>query len=249
MRRFLTGYAITYNLIHHRHGHLFQNRYKSIICDENLYFTELVRYIHLNPLRAKLVKTLEELDRYRYCGHSVLMGKVKYECQDIDCVLKVFGDKEGEARRAYRDFVKGGIDSGRRPELVGGGLIRSTGDWSEVMSLRRRGEQKLTDERILGGADFVKEVLEDADEKLRKRISANDQREKIKKVIQDICKKEGVNIKELQSGSRRDIISIVRAKITFKLVEMYGVPLAEIARNVGVSTSAVSKILKRNVSI
>jgi REP element-mobilizing transposase RayT len=52
MRRFLTGYAVTYNLRHRRHGHVFQNRYKSIVCDGDRYFTELVRYIHLNPLRV-----------------------------------------------------------------------------------------------------------------------------------------------------------------------------------------------------
>ncbi len=90
MRRVLTGYAITYNRRHRRHGHLFQNRYKSIICDEDTYFAVLVRYIHLNPVRAKLVKTLSELDRYRYCGHSVLMGRVKHQWQDRDYVLKWF---------------------------------------------------------------------------------------------------------------------------------------------------------------
>jgi REP element-mobilizing transposase RayT len=59
MRRFLTGYAVSYNLRHRRHGHLFQNRYKSIVCDGERYFTELVRYIHLNPLRVKLVADLK----------------------------------------------------------------------------------------------------------------------------------------------------------------------------------------------
>ena len=58
MRKLLTGYAIAYNRRHLRRGQLFQNRYKSIICDEDAYFTQLVRYIHLNPLRAKLVKSL-----------------------------------------------------------------------------------------------------------------------------------------------------------------------------------------------
>ncbi|CAB1065958.1 hypothetical protein D1BOALGB6SA_10757 [Olavius sp. associated proteobacterium Delta 1] len=61
MRRLLTGYAVSYNRRHRRRGHLFQNRYKSIVCDEDAYFTELVRYIHLNPLRAKLVKSLSQL--------------------------------------------------------------------------------------------------------------------------------------------------------------------------------------------
>ena len=77
MRRLLTGYAISYNRRHRRWGHLFQNRYKSIVCDEDAYFTELVRYIHLNPLRAKLVKSLAQLDRYRWSGHGVIMGKIQ----------------------------------------------------------------------------------------------------------------------------------------------------------------------------
>jgi len=51
MRRLLTGYAITYNLRHRRHAHLFENRYKSIVCDEDAYFRELVRYIHLHPVK------------------------------------------------------------------------------------------------------------------------------------------------------------------------------------------------------
>jgi len=66
MRRFLTGYAISYNKRHKRYGHLFQNRYKSIVCDEDVYFMELVRYIHLNPLRAKIVKDLRGLNRSGY---------------------------------------------------------------------------------------------------------------------------------------------------------------------------------------
>jgi putative transposase len=69
MRRLLTGYAVSYNLRHRRHGHLFQNRYKSMVCDGDSYFTELVRYIHLNPLRVELVKDLRQLERYPYCGH------------------------------------------------------------------------------------------------------------------------------------------------------------------------------------
>jgi REP element-mobilizing transposase RayT len=248
MRRFLTGYAITYNQRHRRHGHLFQNRYKSIVCDENSYFAELVRYIHLNPLRATLVKALSELDRYRYCGHSVLMGRVKNEWQDRDYVLNRFGNKEGEARKAYRVFLKGGIAEGNRPELVGGGLIRSLGGWSEVKSLRRQGEGRLTDERILGNGDFVMKILQEADDKLKKEFSAEERREKMKEVVEEICKKEGVNIQELESGSRRSRVSEARLQIVCRLIETYGIPLAEIARQVGVSTSAVCKIITRKSS-
>ena len=68
MRRLLTGYAGWYNRRHGRYGHLFQNRYKSILCQEDAYLLELVRYIHLNPLRAKVVPDLNTLDGYPYSG-------------------------------------------------------------------------------------------------------------------------------------------------------------------------------------
>ena len=106
MRRLLTGYAITYNIRHTRHGHLFQNRYKSIVCDEDAYFKELVRYIHLNPLRAKMVKSMSALDRYPWCGHSAIMGRKRVEWQEIDYVLSWFGKRKTIAMKAYRRYVK-----------------------------------------------------------------------------------------------------------------------------------------------
>src|SRR5512139_175527 len=91
MRRLLTGYAVSFNLRHRRSGHLFQNRYKSILCQEDAYLLELVRYIHLNPLRAKIVIDLKGLDGYGYGGHSVLMGRCRADWQDTDYVLKLVG--------------------------------------------------------------------------------------------------------------------------------------------------------------
>jgi putative transposase len=74
MRRLLTGYAVYFNRKYRRSGHLFQNRYKSILCEEEPYLLELVRYIHLNPLRAGMVYDLDKLDRYPWSGHAVLLG-------------------------------------------------------------------------------------------------------------------------------------------------------------------------------
>jgi len=91
MRRLLTGYAVSFNRRHKRHGQLYQNRYKSIICQEDLYLKELVRYIHLNPLRAKIVKDIKALDSDPYCGHSVLIGKQKNKWQDVKYILKDVG--------------------------------------------------------------------------------------------------------------------------------------------------------------
>ena len=77
MRRLLTGYAVSFNRRHRRYGHLFQNRFKSILCQEDIYLKELVCYIHLNPLRAGLVAELKDLAKFPFGGHSVLMGKQK----------------------------------------------------------------------------------------------------------------------------------------------------------------------------
>jgi REP element-mobilizing transposase RayT len=120
MRRLLTGYALRYNRRHRRSGHLFQNRYKSIVCEEGTYLLELVRYIHLNPLRAAMVKSMGELDHYPWSGHMGLVGKRKNDWQEREYVLRQFHEKEGKAIRAYRRFMEEGKDQGRRPELVGG---------------------------------------------------------------------------------------------------------------------------------
>jgi len=77
MRRLMTGYAVTFNKRHKRSGHLFQNRYKSIVCEEDPYLLNLIRYIHLNPLRAGLVKDLRELDKFPWTGHSTILGRRK----------------------------------------------------------------------------------------------------------------------------------------------------------------------------
>lgn len=245
MRRLLTGYAVSYNRRHRRWGHLFQNRYKSIVCDEDSYFTELVRYIHLNPLRARLVKSLSQLDRYRWSGHGVLMGKIERDWQDRDYVLKWFGKKENEAKAAYRSYVQKAVGEGRRPELVGGGLVRSMGGWSAVKAMRRSGERELSDDRILGGGEFVERIIKEAEEKIKYQLSAGEHPQKIEEFMSKMCKDEKVSIEELKGGSRRKEISAVRNRIAIELVKRHGVALAEVARRVGVSTSAISKILKR----
>jgi REP element-mobilizing transposase RayT len=169
MKRLLTGYALWFNRRHDRYGHLFQNRYKSILCQEDVYLLELVRYIHLNPLRAKLVPDLKTLDRYSYSGHGVLMANVKKQWQDTDKVLKFFGQKAGSARRAYRAFVKKGINQGKRTDLTGGGLVRSAGGWAAVKALRAAKIFEKSDERILGNGDFVETVLAAAKEALERK--------------------------------------------------------------------------------
>ena len=202
MRRLLTGYAQGFNRRHKRSGHLFQNRYKSIVCEEDAYLLELIRYIHLNPLRASLVKNLWELDRYPWSGHRVLLGREKSDWQERGYVLGQFHRKEREAIRAYRRFMEEGKDLGRRPELVGGGLVRSLGGWSEVLSLRGKGEKVEYDARILGGGDFVAEILREAEQRVKRYLPVRDRGALVEHIIKEECKKEEAREGELRLGGR-----------------------------------------------
>ncbi len=244
MRRLLTGYAMDYNRRHSRHGHLFQNRYKSIVCEEDAYLLELVRYIHLNPLRAGLITNLDELQRYRWCGHSVLMGEGSYDWQDRNYVLAFFGRKEREAVAAYREYVTRGVSLGRRPELVGGGLIRSAGGWSQVKS-QRVAEGMLSDERILGGGHFVQAVLSEAEERIRRQLPMDRRLGRAREWIDAACIQAGLSLPELQSGSRRKPVSALRQALAYRLVRKLGLPMADAARLLGVTTPAIAKSIER----
>lgn len=248
MRRFLTGYAISYNRRHRRWGHLFQNRYKSIVCDEDVYFKALVRYIHLNPIRAGSVASIAKLERYRWCGHSVVMGTIESDWQDRGYVLKWFGRDPKEATPVYRLFVQQGIKDGRRPELVGGGLIRSLGGWSAVKAMRCSAERELSDERILGDGQFAERVIKEAEPHIRYQLPAMQCMQVLDEYVDRLCHYAGISVEELASGTRRREVSALRADITIGLVKAHGASLAEVARRVGVSTSAISKLLKRRNS-
>jgi len=245
MRRLLTGYAVGYNRRHRRGGHLFHNRYKSIVCEEEPYLLELVRYIHLNPLRASVVKGMEELDRYPWSGHRVLIGKGKNDWQERDYVLRQFHEKEGRAIRAYQRFMEEGKDQGRRSELVGGGLIRSLGGWSQILPLAGNLEKIEHDARILGTGDFVAEIVREAEKNVRRYVRASERKVLIDETIKKICREEGIGEQELRMGGRTRQISRVRATISYRLSHEFGLSRAEIARHLGVCTSAIAKAIEK----
>jgi putative transposase len=245
MRRVLTGYAQHYNRRHRRHGHLFQNRYKSIVCDEDEYFRELVRYIHLNPLRAKLIGTLRELDRYPRAGHAVLMGRVQQDWQDRQHVLAWFGRGEAEALRAYRTFMAEGMAQGRRPELTGSGMVRSLGGWAEVRSIRARHVPTQTDERVLGSGAFVVRLLEEAEARVRAQFPVAVTLAKVRKYIEEACARAGISVEELRGGSRRKSVADLRGHVARQLIAQIGLPMAEVARQLGLTTSGVFRAIRR----
>ena len=245
MKRLLTGYAVFYNRRHGRHGHLFQNRFKSIVVEEDAYFQELVRYIHLNPLRAGIIDSIFKLERYRWCGHSVILRKLKNDWQDKKYVLKWFGKRGGDARRAYRKFVENGVEQGHRSDLIGGGLVRSQGGWAAVKDMLRQGVREKSDERILGSGEFVQQLIEQSDIERKREFYRKENLELAIRYIKRECKDEEVDIKALRAGSRRRIVSKLRNRLIQNLVKEFGLSLAETGRQMGVSSSAAAKALDR----
>ena len=245
MRKLLTWYAQYYNRRHKRTGHLFENRYKSILCDEDNYLLALVRYIHLNPLRAGIVKTSEELNRYPWSGHRTIIGKASYPWMDAEHVLTQFGNTRRKALHAYRVFMLEGVGQGKIKELTGGGLIRSQGGWSQVLSMQRRGQKEDFDERILGGGDFVHAILKEAEENQLRQVKARRAGKTIQKIIEEECRKQGISTIELKGGGKRRRVSDTRALIAVRGRNELGLTAAAIARHVGVNTSAISRAIER----
>jgi len=249
MRRLLTGYAVSHNRRHRRSGHLFQNRYKSILCQEDVYLLELIRYIHLNPIRARTVKDMKALDKYPYTGHSALMGKINRDWQAIECVLGLFDHRQWIARRRYQAFVEKGIAEGRRIDLTGGGLIRSGGGWAAVLEKRRAKIFEKSDERILGDGDFVEQVLSAAQEQMEHSYRLASEGYDLDKVASRVCDIVQVEPSEVWAAGKEPKRVEARSLLCYWAVRDLGISMAELSRRLKLSLSGVSLSVKRGERI
>jgi len=125
-------YTRYFNKRYGKVGHLFQGRYKAILCEKESYLLELIRYIHLNPVRAEIV---EDPGRYPWTGHLAYMGKEKRNLIDSDRVLGQFAKKRSLARRVYGQFVWDGMKTGHEEKYY-----------------------RVKDQRYLGEDEFVDKV-------------------------------------------------------------------------------------------
>jgi REP element-mobilizing transposase RayT len=241
MRSLLTSYAGAFNRRHRRRGHLFQNRYKSIVVEAERYLLELVRYIHLNPLRAHVLPDLRALDRYPYTGHAVLLGRRRCPWQDTASVLGRFATRPSRARLAYRAFVGAGIPQGRRPELQGGGLIRSLGGWAAVQALRRGREHYAADERVLGGPAFVEALQRD----LAARPAARRPPVPLEAIVERVCAAVHLAPTALQAGSRRPVVCRAREGIAYLAIDVGGYPAPRLVAHLGVRPPSIHKAAQR----
>lgn len=233
MRRLLTGYAVTFNLRHSRSGHLFQNRYKSLVCDEDAYLLELVRYIHLNPVRVGMAPDLDALEPFPWSGHAVLMGRRAMKGQVTDEVLRYFGKNITAARRGYRNFVEDGVSQGKRNDLISSRGAVSNND----------APRTIQDSRILGDEDFVERLRSEST--LRERIAAP---EPIYAIIGRFAEEFDVSPRAVASRSRHPRILNARAAVCHAAIDA-GHSGAEVSRHLQMTRSGVFTARKRRQTI
>lgn len=238
MRQLLTGYAINYNKKHKRKGYLFQNRYKSILCDADEYLLPLIRYVHLNPVKARMI-TFGQLKKYKWTGHVELINGKEKGLIERDEVLGFFGKTEGKAKSAYEEFVKDGLNSDE--DFMRGGLIKSTGGIKAVLM---SGEKQMSDERILGDGDFVNNVLEQMEE--------IDEKKKHFKNLSDLLKKlskyynvDGEDILKTKTKKVRG----ARIALVYYANEYLGISATSVGKLMGISQVAASMLKRKGRGI
>jgi hypothetical protein len=181
------------------------------------------------------------LDRSPWTGHSALLGTVPRPWQDTQTILAAFGPTLRRARHAYRAFVADGIPQGRRPELQGGGLVRSLGGWDRVAELRRGREAYLGDERILGRPEFVEHMRRTVAE----QASSPRPRLALDALVARVCRHVGLPPAHLAAGTRRPAASRARAGIAYLWMEVLGHPGRPLAPVLGIRPQAVYQAVAR----
>lgn len=232
MRRVLTGYAVAFNRRHDRAGHLFQNRYHSVVCEDEPYLLELVRYIHLNPVRAGLVPDLWALRHYPECGHAAVMGSIPRPWQATHEVLAQFGGTTRVARQRYEAFLQDGLHQGL-PAAV---LVRSAGE-PEPARAAVATPERATD-HVLGRGPLAERVSRRSDQRVGRRKSGQ-------ALMQEVSQALHLVPEEVASGSQEQRLANGRAIVAYLGRSRYRLTGVELSHVLGLSQPAVSLAAQR----
>ena len=240
MRRLMTGYAVRFNRRYQRAGHLFQNRYKALLCDQDSYLLELVSYIHLNPWRAGLVRDRKGLAAYPWCGHGAMLGSNRHGFLAKEDVVRQFGNNLRRARRKYESFVLDRVNRFERGELSrgGSGFRGSIGTRVEDRTgSAKKEEDAVSDERILGKGDFVKAVLD--------RVEPERRQVEVEEIVDQVERDSRISFEEILSKCQTQPVVQARAMYCYLAKERCGMSGAELARQLRLSSGAISHLFYR----
>jgi putative transposase len=176
------------------------------------------------------------------------LGKRKHAWQDAGYVLSYFAKDAGAARKAYAEFVKKGAGQGKRPDLIGGGLIRSLGGWKEAR-LVKRGERIKGDERILGDGGFVESILKEAEEVFERKYRLKRAGCTVEKIERKVLEIFEIDKDELDSGSRKKDVSEARSIFCYLCARELGESMTSLAKRLGLTQPAVGYAVERGKKV
>lgn len=234
MLRLNLKYARYFNTRYHRRGYLFQDRYKSIATQEYWYFRELIRYVHLNPFRSGIIKSIPGLAKYPWSGHRALIGVDSCSWQAVDEVLAHFGRKRKQAIELYLGFLNecSGTKGSQTPYEV-----------MTEQAMNKNGDR--LDDRILGEASFIRSAIKRVEYKTGEYARRVRTRPSFDKLAEEISKKTGVGVKELFIRGRSDNRSTARRRFCMEARNNYGYSLAQIGAYLNVTPGSVSRAIER----
>ncbi len=209
------SYTIYFNRRYKTVGHLFQGRYKAILCEKDEYLLSLIKYIHLNPLRARIVKTPDE---YRWSSHPGYAKKAdKKNIIDTDQVLRMFSEDKAKARRLYRAYMSDGL------------TVKKDDIYSTI------------DQRILGREQFVDKVIEKYDIEIRQKKRKKEYT--LHEITRGVEGVYGITLGQIRQKSKsRDISS--GKKLLSLVAKEYGYKGKEIAEYIQKDPTIVTRHLK-----
>jgi len=209
------SYTTYFNRKYKTLGHLFQGRYKAILCDRDEYLLSLVKYIHLNPVRAKIVKTPDE---YQWSSHhSYIQRANRANIIDTDQILRMFSEDKQKARKLYRAYM----------------------DDSQVV--KKEDVYNTIGQRILGSEEFLERVMEKYDGELKKEKREREYTLfEIAKGIEKVC---GITLKQIRKKSKSENITLGRRLLNLVAKE-YGYKGKEIGQYIRKDPAVVTRDLK-----
>ncbi len=240
MQQILSRYARYFNRRHDRTGHLFEDRFRSILVNDESYLLSVIRYIHLNPVASGMVDSVEALGKYPWTGHRAIVTGVAINGQDIDGVLALFGGSRSEALSSYLDmmgsdspaweyagegFILGrkGIVSSRLSDLISMDSPRRTGLLGDVES----------------SAAVARSVIGSGSIAVRNRA----EHEKVEAILSETLSRFDLNPGSLTGSSRNGAITEARAFAAKRLVTEAGLSFSETGRLLGMTRQGVNYLL------
>ncbi len=243
MQSLLVSFAMIFNHETHRRGHLFRGKYKSILVENGSYAMQLVRYIHLNPVRAGLVRSIDALDYYPLTGHSGFVRNQPEKWHDLEGLRSLLNKTGAEALSAYSSLLRTGDGIyDESPELDSGSWLLGKSGLVEASRVSLTSRRYQCWGAVLGSREFALETAQklgsSVDRRIRVRVS-------LEVELQMICALTGISRVCLTSDSRLAPVVSARSMAARFLVEQRGLSMSEVARMLKHTPSSVGKMLER----